>query len=96
MEPDEIKRCVASERFSQDKGSKPGTQIDEVSMTRSRSINRFHRFVAKKRRQGMRASLPHLRSGLQQRDDQLDVSDRLLHRSEQLDLSAELESLNED
>ena len=95
MDVDGFKRCVAGELFFALNSSRPVSEIDEVSMTRSRSINRFHRFVARKRRQGLRAVLPHLRPDRLESDDQLDVSDRLMTRCAQADLKADLESLDE-
>ncbi len=62
-------------------------------MTRSRSINRFHRFMARKRRRGLRSVLPHLRPDRSEAVDQLDLSNRLIARSEQMDLRQELDEL---
>ena len=64
-------------------------------MTRSRSINRFHRFLARQRRRGLRA-VPQLRPEHQEREEQLDVSDRLLARSAQTELRNEMEALEDD
>ena len=95
MEPDEFKSCVAGELFFLTNSSRPDAEIDEVSMTRSRSINRFHRFVARKRRRGLRAVLPHLRPDRLEVGDQMDVSDRLMTRCAEADLKADLESLDD-
>ncbi|MGC6483056.1 MAG: hypothetical protein ACON4T_05775 [Synechococcus sp.] len=63
-------------------------------MTRSRSINRFRRFVARKRRHGLRSMLPHLRTDRPEQEDQLDVSERLMKRCAEADLKADLASLD--
>lgn len=95
MELDGFKRCVADELFFLTNSSRPESEIDEVSMTRSRSINRFHRFVARKRRRGLRAVLPHLRPDRLEVVEQLDVSNRLMSRCAEADLKADLASLDE-
>ena len=64
-------------------------------MTRSRSINRYHRFVARKRRRGLRAALPHLSSDGAQSPDSVDVTCRLQARAASEDLRLELASLDE-
>ena len=64
-------------------------------MTRSRSINRYHRFVARKRRRGLRAALPHLSPDGAQSPDSVDVTSRLQARAASEDLRLELASLDE-
>ena len=62
-------------------------------MTRSRSINRFHRFVARKRRRGLRTAVPHLRDVRIEMAEPIDVSDRLISRIADADLRQELDEL---
>ena len=63
-------------------------------MTRSRSINRFHRFVARKRRRTLRAAVPHLRVDHLEMGDPIDVSDRLISRMAEEDLRQEINELS--
>ena len=63
-------------------------------MTRSRSINRFHRFVARKRRRGC-ALPPIFALIVWEVEEQLDVSNRLMSRCAEADLKADLASLDE-
>jgi hypothetical protein len=64
-------------------------------MTRSRSINRFHRFVARKRRRGLRMAVPHLRENQFEMGDPIDVSDRLIIRTADADLRQEMDELSD-
>ena len=69
--------------------------MDEVSMTRSRSINRFHRFVARKRRRDLRAAVPYLRVDHFEMSEPIDVSDRLINRTADADLRQEMQELSD-
>ena len=64
-------------------------------MTRSRSINRFHRFVARKRRRGLRAAVPYLRVDHFEMSEPIDVSDRLINRTADADLRQEMQELSD-
>ena len=64
-------------------------------MTRSRSINRFHRFVARKRRRGLRLAVPHLRVDQLEMVEPIDVSDRLMSRTADADLRQEMDELSD-
>ena len=64
-------------------------------MTRSRSINRFHRSVARKRRRGLRAAVPHLRVDHFEMSEPIDVSDRLINRTADADLAQEMQELSD-
>ena len=64
-------------------------------MTRSRSINRFHRFVARKRRRGLRAAVHYLRVDHFEMSEPIDVSDRLINRTADADLRQEMQELSD-
>ena len=53
-------------------------------MTRSRALNRFHRYLARRHRKVLRCSIPDAQHELLG-DGQLDVSDRLMRRALQRD-----------
>jgi len=54
-------------------------------MTRTRSINRFHRFVARRRRRGLRAVLPEFR----RRDGELPLAPDCVRKLQERVLSRE-------
>ncbi len=53
-------------------------------MTRSRALNRFHRYLARRHRQNLRCSIPEAQAELGGQE-RLDVSDRLMRRALQRD-----------
>ena len=63
-------------------------------MTRSRAMNRFHRYLARRHRHDLRRSVPTLRPELVE-SEPLDVSQRLIQRAlcrdERLDMMLEEE-----
>ena len=63
-------------------------------MTRSRAMNRFHRYLARRHRHDLRRNVPTLRPELVE-SEPLDVSQRLIQRAlcrdERLDLMLEEE-----
>ena len=57
-------------------------------MTRSRALNRFHRYLARRHRKTLRCQLPAAQSE-SRGSEALDVSDRLMRRALQRDQQLE-------
>ena len=49
-------------------------------MSRSRSFNRFHRYLAQQKRRGLRAVLPQLQDARDNQEGPADNSDEVLRR----------------
>ena len=49
-------------------------------MSRSRSFNRFHRYLARQKRRGLRAVLPQFQDSREHQESPTDSSNDLLHR----------------
>ena len=49
-------------------------------MSRSRSFNRFHRYLARQKRRGLRAVLPQLQDARQHQESSANSSDGVLRR----------------
>ena len=47
-------------------------------MSRSRSVNRFHRYLARQKRRGLRAVLPQFQDALEHQESPADSSTSLL------------------
>ena len=57
-------------------------------MTRSRALNRFHRYLARRHRHSLRSAIPVTQTEFR-RSGSLDVSDRLMRRALQRDQALE-------
>ncbi len=62
-------------------------------MTRSRALNRFHRYLARRHRHDLRSQLPNAKSELSG-SEPLDVSERLMRRA--LERDQQLERLERE
>ena len=62
-------------------------------MTRSRALNRFHRYLARRHRQDLRCQIPSAQPELGGAQS-LDVSDRLMRRA--LERDQQLEALEQE
>ena len=49
-------------------------------MSRSRSFNRFHRYLARQKRRGLRAVLPQFQDAREHQESPANSSDGVLHR----------------
>ena len=49
-------------------------------MSRSRSFNRFHRYLARQKRRGLRAVLPHFQDARDNQESPANSSDGVLRR----------------
>ena len=49
-------------------------------MSRSRSFNRFHRYLARQKRRGLRAVLPQFQDGREHQESPANSSDGVLRR----------------
>ncbi len=59
-------------------------------MTRSRALNRFHRFTAKKRRLSLRAAVPNLQDDVHAGNEAVNQRKELHQRAWQKDVMLEL------
>ena len=59
-------------------------------MSRSRSFNRFHRYLARHKRRGLRSVLPQFQDALQHEESSADSSNDVLRRLSLREMELEL------
>ena len=59
-------------------------------MSRSRSYNRFHRYLARQKRRGLRSVLPHYQMGFEYYGTPIDHSQDMLNRLKGREIELEL------
>ena len=59
-------------------------------MSRSRSFNRFHRYLARQKRRGLRAVLPQLQGARDHQQSPADSSDDVLRRLSLREMESDL------
>ena len=59
-------------------------------MSRSRSFNRFHRYLARQKHRGLRAVLPQFQNHKNNQQDPVDASVELLHQLSQREMELDL------
>ena len=59
-------------------------------MSRSRSFNRFHRYLARQKRRGLRSVLPQFQDARQHQESSADSSNDLLRRLSLREMELEL------
>ena len=59
-------------------------------MSRSRSFNRFHRYLARQKRRGLRSVLPQFKDALQHEESSADSSNDVLRRLSLREMELEL------
>ena len=67
-----------------------GDTIEEVSMGRSRSFNRFHRYLARQKRRGLRSVLPQFQMDFESYGPPIDHSRDMLNRLKGREVELEL------
>ena len=59
-------------------------------MSRSRSFNRFHRYLAQQKRRGLRAVLPQFQDALEHQESSANSSDDVLRRLSSREMELDL------
>ena len=59
-------------------------------MSRSRSFNRFHRYLARQKRRGLRIVLPHFQDAREESSSPVNASKELLGRLSRREMELEL------
>jgi len=59
-------------------------------MSRSRSFNRFHRYLARQKRRGLRAVLPQFQDAREHQESPADCSAEVLHRLSRREMELDL------
>ena len=67
-----------------------GTTTEGGAMSRSRSFNRFHRYLARQKRRGLRDVLPQFQDTLEDQQSPADSSDDVLRRLSLREMESDL------
>ena len=85
-----LPRWFVSTQFSSLEPHYNGDTIEGVSIGRSRSFNRFHRYLARQKRRGLRSVLPQFQMDFESYGPPIDHSRDMLNRLKGREVELEL------